>query len=160
MIATLLTPLQQGIQQFYDDSSRLWEETWGEHMHHGYYGRNGTHKLPRYQAQVALMEELLHFAALAGPLEPARSPQHLLDAGCGIGGSTLFLAERFGATAVGLTLSPVQAARARERAAAAGLSDRVRFEVTDAQETGLAETLSIWCGPWRAASTCPTKLPS
>ncbi|MEO0946857.1 MAG: methyltransferase domain-containing protein [Cyanobacteria bacterium J06641_5] len=134
------TPLQQDIQQFYDDSSRLWEETWGEHMHHGYYGRNGTHKLPRHQAQVALMEELLRFAGLAEPLEPsARSPQRILDAGCGIGGSTLFLANRFGATAVGLTLSPVQAARARERAATAGLGDLVRFEVADAQETDLAE---------------------
>ena len=136
MAAVLRTPLQQGIQQFYDASSRLWEETWGEHMHHGYYGRNGTYKLPRYRAQIALMEELLHLAGLAP--NPARSPQHILDAGCGIGGSTLFLAERFGATAVGLTLSPFQAGRARERASAADLGDRVRFEVADAQATDFA----------------------
>ncbi len=123
--------LRQGIQKFYDDSSRLWEQTWGEHMHHGYYGPTGTHKLPRDRAQVALMEELLQVAKLSQP------PTTILDAGCGIGGSTLFLAERFGARAVGLTLSPFQAERARERAAEAGLD--ARFEVADAQATGFAE---------------------
>merc|ERR1719293_455364 len=29
--------LREGIAHFYDRSSRLWEEVWGEHMHHGYY---------------------------------------------------------------------------------------------------------------------------
>lgn len=27
--------LKQGIATFYDESSGLWEEMWGEHMHHG-----------------------------------------------------------------------------------------------------------------------------
>jgi hypothetical protein len=27
--------LKKGIAQFYDESSGLWEEVWGEHMHHG-----------------------------------------------------------------------------------------------------------------------------
>ena len=29
--------LKRGIATFYDESSTLWEEIWGEHMHHGYY---------------------------------------------------------------------------------------------------------------------------
>ena len=27
--------LKDGIAQFYDESSAIWEEIWGEHMHHG-----------------------------------------------------------------------------------------------------------------------------
>lgn len=29
--------LKEGIASFYDASSGVWEEMWGEHMHHGYY---------------------------------------------------------------------------------------------------------------------------
>lgn len=36
--------LYEQIQQFYDASSGLWEQIWGEHMHHGYYGADGTQK--------------------------------------------------------------------------------------------------------------------
>jgi hypothetical protein len=31
--------LKKGIATFYDESSGLWEEVWGEHMHHGEPGR-------------------------------------------------------------------------------------------------------------------------
>jgi len=123
--------LNRDIRQFYDASSSLWERVWGEHMHHGYYGRCGTRKLRR-QAQIDLVDEFLAWGGLAAPKHP---PQHVLDVGCGIGGSTLYLAQRFGTRATGITLSPVQAERATERAAAAGLSERVRFAVADALNT-------------------------
>lgn len=29
--------LKDGIASFYDKSSSVWEDIWGEHMHHGYY---------------------------------------------------------------------------------------------------------------------------
>ncbi|MHC5833204.1 MAG: methyltransferase domain-containing protein, partial [Nostoc sp.] len=51
--------LSEQIQQFYDASSGLWEQIWGEHMHHGYYGADGTQKKDRRQAQIDLIEELL-----------------------------------------------------------------------------------------------------
>ncbi|MGB8689203.1 MAG: SAM-dependent methyltransferase, partial [Microcoleus sp.] len=51
--------LYQQIQQFYDASSGLWEQVWGEHMHHGYYGPDGNLKKERRQAQIDLIEELL-----------------------------------------------------------------------------------------------------
>ncbi|MFN6235151.1 MAG: SAM-dependent methyltransferase, partial [Microcystis sp.] len=41
--------LYQRIADFYDSSSGLWERIWGEHMHHGYYGRGGKIKLDRRQ---------------------------------------------------------------------------------------------------------------
>jgi len=118
--------LYQRIQQFYDASSGLWEEIWGEHMHHGYYGADGTEQKNRRQAQIDLIEELLNWAGV-------QRAENILDVGCGIGGSSLYLAEKFHAQATGITLSPVQAARAIERAQEAGLSGRSQFLVANAQ---------------------------
>lgn len=119
--------LYEQIQQFYDASSLLWEQIWGEHMHHGYYGPNGTYKRERRQAQIALIEELLTWAEV-------EHPQTILDVGCGIGGSTLHLAEKYNAHATGITLSPVQATRGQERAEIMDLDLRVQFEVANALE--------------------------
>ncbi|MDJ0635853.1 MAG: methyltransferase domain-containing protein [Xenococcaceae cyanobacterium MO_188.B29] len=127
--------LYRDIREFYDASSRLWEQIWGEHMHHGYYGRGGTYKLDRRQAQIDLIEELLIWANV----NQKNAPQNIIDVGCGIGGSTLYLARKFAAQATGITLSPVQASRARERAIDADLEDRVSFEVANALEMSFAD---------------------
>lgn len=117
--------LQEDIQTFYDSSSALWERIWGEHMHHGYYGPTGQQPKDRYQAQIDLIEALLGWGNVT-------QAQALVDVGCGIGGSALYLAEKFGAEATGITLSPVQAERAQQRAAEKGVT--ARFEVADALE--------------------------
>ncbi len=117
--------LQEKIKNFYDASSGLWEQVWGEHMHHGYYGADGQQRKERKQAQIDLIEECLSWAKV-------ESASQILDVGCGIGGSSLYLAEKYGASVAGITLSPVQANRAAQRAEAAGLSSRVSFQVADA----------------------------
>ena len=122
--------LYRDIREFYDASSGLWESIWGEHMHHGYYGRSGNYKIERRQAQIELIEELLLWA----DCNKDNPPQNIIDVGCGIGGSTLHLAQKFGSKATGITLSPVQASRAKERATEAGLDSRVQFEVANALE--------------------------
>ena len=118
--------LYQKIQQFYDASSGLWEQIWGEHMHHGYYGVDGQEQKNRRQAQIDLIEEVLNWSGV-------QTAENILDVGCGIGGSSLYLAGRFNAQATGITLSPVQAARAKERAQDAGLTGRTQFQAADAQ---------------------------
>ena len=127
--------LDRDIREFYDASSGLWESIWGEHMHHGYYGKNGNYKLDRREAQIELIEELLLWA----DCNADNPPQNIIDVGCGIGGSTLHLAEKFGSSATGITLSPVQASRAKERATEAGLSERVNFEVANALDMPFAD---------------------
>lgn len=122
--------LYQDIREFYDASSELWESIWGEHMHHGYYGKNGNYKLDRRQAQIELIEELLLWSGVDGN----NPPDNIIDVGCGIGGSTLYLAEKFASKATGITLSPVQASRAQERASAVGLDNQVSFTVANALE--------------------------
>ncbi|MGF1540111.1 MAG: methyltransferase domain-containing protein [Pleurocapsa sp.] len=127
--------LEQDIRKFYDASSGLWERIWGEHMHHGYYGRGGTYKLDRRQAQIDLIEELLIWANV----KQENAPKNIIDVGCGIGGSTLYLANKFAARGTGITLSPIQAARAKERAKEASLDHRVQFEVANALEMPFAD---------------------
>ena len=57
--------------------------------------------------------------------------QRVLDIGCGWGGMALYLAQVADVEVVGVTLAEEQLKLARERAAAAGLADRVRFELQD-----------------------------
>jgi tocopherol O-methyltransferase len=128
----MTSTLKRQIKEFYDASSGLWEQMWGEHMHHGYYGSTGKEKKNRRQAQIDLIEEFLNW----GGVEQA---EQILDVGCGIGGSSLYLVQKFNARAVGITLSPVQASRATQRAQEAGLAAEVQFQVADALDMPFAD---------------------
>jgi len=61
--------------------------------------------------------------------DPSKWPKRVVDVGCGIGGSSRYLAKKFGASCVGITLSPVQAERANSLAAAQGIADKVFLSV-------------------------------
>ncbi len=127
--------LNQRIQEFYDRSTDLWLNTWGEHMHHGYYGPDGKEKKDRLQAQIDLIHEVLKW----GEVEKA---DRLLDAGCGVGGSARHLAQLFDASALGVTLSPLQAERAQVYNRKAGLEKQVKIRLQDVM------TLSSSDGPF------------
>jgi cyclopropane-fatty-acyl-phospholipid synthase len=60
-----------------------------------------------------------------------RPGERLLDIGCGWGGLIMHAARHYGVVALGITLSDPQAELARERIAAAGLSDRCKVELRD-----------------------------
>ena len=79
--------------------------------------------------------DVLHHALLAALSATAdtaaRTPLTVLDAGCGLGGTLLFLHARLGDRGLGITLSPEQAARATGAAATRGASQAVRFAVRD-----------------------------
>jgi cyclopropane-fatty-acyl-phospholipid synthase len=76
----------------------------------------------------AQQAKLRHIAA---KLRLDRPGLEVLEIGCGWGGMAIHLAKHWGARVTGLTLSEEQLAVARERAAAEGLSDRLRFELMD-----------------------------
>ena len=60
-----------------------------------------------------------------------RPGERFLDVGCGWGALVIHAAQCYGVEALGITLSENQAQLARERVAAAGLSDRVKVEISD-----------------------------
>jgi cyclopropane-fatty-acyl-phospholipid synthase len=76
----------------------------------------------------AAQEEKLEMVARKLALKEG---DRVLDVGCGWGSFPLWAATRHGANVVGITLSPPQAERARERAEAAGVGDRVEIRVMD-----------------------------
>jgi SAM-dependent methyltransferase len=69
----------------------------------------------------------LHDVLLAALIAPPSG--HVLDAGCGLGGTILDLARRCSARFTGVTLSERQAAVGRAAAAKNGLADRIAIEV-------------------------------
>lgn len=123
--------LSRGIAGFYDASSGLWERVWGEHMHHGYYPP-GSRRKDHKQAQVDMIEAVLTWSG-------TKRVRNVLDAGCGIGGSTRHIVHKFDCQGIGITLSPKQAARATELSEAQGLGDKARFMVADAQRTPFSD---------------------
>jgi cyclopropane-fatty-acyl-phospholipid synthase len=60
-----------------------------------------------------------------------RPGERFLDIGCGWGALVMHAAKHYGVNATGITLSEAQATLARERIAAAGLSDRCQVEIRD-----------------------------
>jgi cyclopropane-fatty-acyl-phospholipid synthase len=78
----------------------------------------------------AQLDKKRHIAAKL-MIEPG---QKVIDIGAGWGGMALYLAGECGADVTGLTLSVEQHKTATRRAAAAGLSDRVRFFLRDYRE--------------------------
>ncbi len=85
--------------------------------------------------QAALDAQLAQLGRLAMDRLDLRGGERVLDVGCGCGDSTLELADRVGATGHvrGVDISAPMLARARERAAAAGLG-QVELLQADAQE--------------------------
>src|SRR5260370_338774 len=110
------------VREHYDLLSWFYRALWGEHIHHGYWEDGESDA----QAQVKLIERL---ASRAGIERGSR----VLDVGCGIGGSSLWLADNLHCSVLGLTISPVQAQMATQKARSLGLSSLTRFEVIDAR---------------------------
>jgi tocopherol O-methyltransferase len=58
--------LQLGIAEFYDESSGIWENIWGDHMHHGFYDPDSTVSVSDHRAaQIRMIEQSLNFASLS-----------------------------------------------------------------------------------------------
>lgn len=135
-----------GIKKVFDTPSRAYDQNvgeeydawteegvleyyWGEHIHLGYYTEEERHKGYKkkgfIQAKYDFVEEMLKWSG-------AENPGKILDVGCGIGGTSRYLANKFPQAQVqGITLSPSQVKRGTELAAERGLSN-VNFKVMDA----------------------------
>jgi len=84
--------------------------------------------------------------ALTGLEERLEHGARVADVGCGLGASTRIMAERYPATTLmGIDYHEASILLAREKAAAAGLSDRVTFTVAGAQElTGTFDFVTLF----------------
>ncbi|MGV2340916.1 MAG UNVERIFIED_CONTAM: class I SAM-dependent methyltransferase [Planctomycetaceae bacterium] len=112
------------IRQHYNISTLFYWLLWGRHIHHGYWEANES---PQVAAQ-QLTDRLAHAAGIRGG-------ERIADIGCGMGGSSVHLAQRFGCHVTGVTLSPFQRRWAACAAMLGGVSGRASFLCQDAETT-------------------------
>lgn len=84
--------------------------------------------------------DVLHARVCDAVTATGGAPRDVLDAGCGLGGTTFYLQARLGGRYTGITLSDTQCARATAEAARRGLADVCRFAVRD-YDADLADLL-------------------
>lgn len=126
--------LNTRIKDFYDASTPLWLNTWGEQMHHGYYGPAGKRDVDHQQAQLDMIEAMLEWGQAPTKID------RFLDAGCGVGGSSRYLALRHPeARGLGVTLSPVQAKNGQRYNREAGVGHRLEIRAQDVYTLDPAE---------------------
>jgi cyclopropane-fatty-acyl-phospholipid synthase len=87
---------------------------------------------PANSLEEAQSDKKAHIAAKLA-LKPG---QRVLDIGCGWGGMALYLNRVADVDVLGVTLSEEQLKVARDRALAAGVADRVKFELIDYRQIG------------------------
>ena len=105
---------------------------WG--MHFGFYNK------PHLTLDEAILNTNRVLADKAG-IKPGMK---VLDAGCGVGGSAIWLAKNIGVYVTGITLIKDHCLRARKLASQLGVADKTEFLVRDFRETGFTkETFDV-----------------
>lgn len=121
------------IQEHYDIASPLYEKLWGRHIHHGYWI---TGKESKELAAQQLVDLLIRKSGL-------RRGAKVLDVGCGIGSTSIYLAKEFDCDVTGITISPVQVGMATEAAKAAVIKAPPQFRVDDANNISVTGSYDI-----------------
>jgi cyclopropane fatty-acyl-phospholipid synthase-like methyltransferase len=119
----------QNVARYYDainfDFFLAWTNREAQALHFGYWD---AHTRTQADAQLNLNRVLAERVGM-------RADMDVLDAGCGIGGSSIWLAENYRARVMGITLSQVQVQHAARRAKQRGIESLARFEIRDYSET-------------------------
>ena len=113
------------IVDYYDRTEvhyrRAWDLQHSLAMHYGYWNADTKN------FRESLHQLNVELAAYAGIQQGDR----VLDAGCGVGGSSIFLAKEFNCSATGITLSKKQVESADRNAAENEVADLAKFQVAD-----------------------------
>lgn len=136
---------QQEVARYYDVNTLFYRLLWhGKSLgiHHGFYDEGiQTHD----QAILRVNEVLADIGNIC-------SVDRVLDAGCGVGGSTIWLAKNIGCEVVGLTISDKQIKKANQNKRREGVSDLVHFLKRDFSQTEFeAESFDV---VWAIESIC------
>jgi tocopherol O-methyltransferase len=122
---------KEKIRDLYDRTSPYYQSLWGAHIHHGYW-------ISGEETKETAQNQLIEHVARAAGLAPGC---RILDVGCGFGGSSIYLAKKYGAEATGITISPIQVEMARKAAAADGVN--ANFILMDAEEMKFEQTFDV-----------------
>lgn len=118
-------PYHQKIIDYYRDTENAYKDSWDLNnslaIHYGYW----DDKVNSFPQSLLRMNEVMMEAATIKPTD------RVLDAGCGVGGSSIFLASVLGCKVTGISLSERQVQQATNNAKQKGVEDKVDFWVMD-----------------------------
>jgi tocopherol O-methyltransferase len=121
------------VVDYYDqtqfDYRAVWQNSDNLAFHFGYYE-------PGIQEHAHALNNANHVLARIARVQAG---DHVLDAGCGVGGSSLWLAHHHDANMMGITPVAHQVAKAREIARKRGLQHRTTFRQADYTEVPCAD---------------------
>lgn len=109
------------VVKYYRGSAWAFETLWGPDMHYGYWEKGVKNQK---QASRRMNEKVVEKINIT-------KDDYVLDAGCGIGGNAVWLAETFGCKVVGVTITPEQVETAKRRAKEAGVEHLCEFKLMD-----------------------------
>jgi tocopherol O-methyltransferase len=140
--------LKQDAAKHYDECYRDYLFAWCNKenlaLHYGYW----TDQSKAYDQHQALLNKNEILYQKAG----INADDYVLDAGCGIGGSSIWMAKHHSNRVTGITISQKQAYYAQSHAKRHGVSDRVNFEIADFCQTPFEdETFDV---VWALESSC------
>lgn len=119
------TDYHEKIIQYYKDTENAYKDSWDLNnslaIHFGYWDS----KVKTFPQSLLRMNEVMMEAAMI------KSTNKVLDAGCGIGGSSIFLATALDCSVTGITLSERQVQQATEIAKQKRVEQLVDFKVMD-----------------------------
>ncbi len=134
------------VREYYRENQILYTLFWTERralsMNIGLWTPGTRSRIEALENQNALLGELL---------QPSPA-DHLLEAGCGTGGSSIWLSQRFGAKVCGITLCERQASIAARYARMRGVADKVRFSATDFTQAAFRD--APFTGIFASESVC------
>ncbi|MCK5888988.1 MAG: methyltransferase domain-containing protein [Methylococcales bacterium] len=117
--------LKADAEKHYDDCYRDYLFAWCNKenlaLHYGYWDQETS---SHHQALINKNQVLYDLAKI----KPA---DHVLDAGCGIGGSSIWMAKQHNNHVTGITISKQQTVYADKHATRQGVADKTTFEVSD-----------------------------
>ena len=117
-------------EKYYDDLQIIYNLFWSNKaLHYGFWDKT-TKKLSN------AIENTDRFVS---KLLDLQKDDYVLDTGCGVGGSSFFIAKKFGVKVIGITLSSRQIKQARKNARKLHLDNLVSFEVMDFNKTGFED---------------------
>lgn len=119
----------QKIIDYYRDTENAYKDSWDLNnslaIHYGYWDA----QVKSFPESLMRMNEVMMKAA------DIKSSDRVLDAGCGVGGSSIFLSSMLGCRVTGITLSERQVNQATENAKKKGISYLVDFKVMNYSAT-------------------------
>jgi tocopherol O-methyltransferase len=117
------------IIDYYHSTEHAYRDSWdldnSLSIHYGYW----DHKVRSFRQSLLRMNEIMIEAA------GIKATDKVLDAGCGVGGSSIFIADRTGALVTGITLSERQVMQATANAAKRDVAGKTAFKVMNYSAT-------------------------